>query len=369
MCHGPTLDQRQADRPADVRRRPHGGGVVKRLLSPKVLIGLVVVVAAMIYARMTMPVDLLHIQLPPEAIPGWHIGPLAITNTMIAIVQAELVVLFIGFLAVRNMQLVPTGLQNFVEAIVEFWESTSIQMVGERLTRQYMPLVLTIFLLVWAVNWSEMVPGYDSVGIAFEAEHGPEETVAETEAGAEEPADEAAAAEHAEAGPEHTLFEVERHVGGVALLGGRADPDDHGEGEAVEAVAFAPFFRVASSDLNFTLALALIAFTTIQLAGFRELGGGYLGKFFNFKEGPLGIFVGLLELVSELSRIISYAFRLFGNLFAGQVLLFVIPFLLPLFAPVPVFGLELFVGLIQAYVFAILTLAFVSQAIISHDHH
>jgi F-type H+-transporting ATPase subunit a len=116
------------------------------------------------------------------------------------------------------------------------------------------------------------------------------------------------------------------------------------------------------------LALAIIAFLAIEIAGFQALGLRYLSKFFTLKGFPLGTFVGLLEFVSEIARIISFAFRLFGNLFAGQVLLFVMPFLVPLFLVLPIYGLELFVGMIQGFVFAILTLAFMSQAVESHDH-
>lgn len=85
-------------------------------------------------------------------------------------------------------------------------------------------------------------------------------------------------------------------------------------------------------------------------------------------QGFLNVFVGLLEFVSELSRIVSFAFRLFGNIFAGQTLLFVMPFLIPLFLVLPIYGLELFVGMIQGFVFAILTLAFMSQAVEDHSH-
>lgn len=128
-----------------------------------------------------------------------------------------------------------------------------------------------------------------------------------------------------------------------------------------------PFFRAGSADLNTTLGLALIALLVIQYSGFKTLGAAYLKRFFNFS-GPIYFFAGILELISEFSRIISFAFRLFGNIFAGEVLLTVIAFLMPLFAPLPFLGLELFVGFIQALVFSMLTAVFLSLATIKTEH-
>ena len=99
---------------------------------------------------------------------------------------------------------------------------------------------------------------------------------------------------------------------------------------------------------------------------------GHAGKFINFREGPIGFFVGILELISEIARVISFTFRLFGNIFAGEVLLMAMGFLLPLIGLIPFLGLELFVGLIQAFIFAMLTLVFASMASVSHggdEHH
>ncbi len=120
---------------------------------------------------------------------------------------------------------------------------------------------------------------------------------------------------------------------------------------------FTPLFRSGTADLNTTLALAILVVLFIQIIGLRTFGVKYLKKFFNFTN-PVNFFVGILELVSELSRIVSFAFRLFGNIFAGEVLLAVIAFLIPIIAPVPFLGLELFVGFIQALVFAMLTSVF-----------
>lgn len=120
-----------------------------------------------------------------------------------------------------------------------------------------------------------------------------------------------------------------------------------------------PFFRSANSDLNTTLALALISVIAIQLSGIQKLGFlRHISKFFVFSKGPVQFFVGILEFIAELAKILSFSFRLFGNIFAGEVLLLIVMTLVPLLAPVPFFGLELFVGFIQALVFAILTLIF-----------
>ena len=134
-----------------------------------------------------------------------------------------------------------------------------------------------------------------------------------------------------------------------------------------------PFVRVPSTDLNMTLSLALIAFIMIQYIGFKALGIGYLTKFFNFGtlfKSPLGgidVAVGLLELIGDFAKILSFSFRLLGNIFAGSILLFVMSFLVPIL-PWPFFILEFFVGIIQALVFALLTAIFMNLATVSHHH-
>jgi F-type H+-transporting ATPase subunit a len=140
-----------------------------------------------------------------------------------------------------------------------------------------------------------------------------------------------------------------------------------------------PLFRSPSADLNFTIALALIAVVLSQYFGIRSLGSGYLKRFLDlggFKNGALvGIaqaFAGFLEFLGEFTKIISFSFRLFGNVFAGEVLLAVMAFLIPYIASLPFYGLELFVGFIQAVVFMMLTLVFFVNASSAHgaeEHH
>lgn len=126
---------------------------------------------------------------------------------------------------------------------------------------------------------------------------------------------------------------------------------------------FTPLLYPAATDLNITIAFAIIAFLTIEMAGVVALGlWKYGGKFLNFSS-PLAFIIGLIELISELARLISFSFRLFGNIFAGKTLLVVIIFFVPYIVPVPLYAFEVFVGFIQAFIFAILTLFFIKIAI------
>jgi F-type H+-transporting ATPase subunit a len=138
----------------------------------------------------------------------------------------------------------------------------------------------------------------------------------------------------------------------------------------MHASEFVPLFRAPTTDLNFTLALAFIAFFTIEITGIATLGFfKYAGKYVNLKS-PIGFAVGLIEFVSNLGRLISFSFRLFGNIFAGEVMVLVASYFLPYVLPAPLMGFEMFIGLIQALVFAMLTLFFIKLAIMDpHEAH
>jgi F-type H+-transporting ATPase subunit a len=130
-----------------------------------------------------------------------------------------------------------------------------------------------------------------------------------------------------------------------------------------EGEKFVPLFRSVNTDFNMTLALAFISFFVVEIAGLAILGTRkYAGKFFNFTS-LMGFAIGIIELFSELARIISFSFRLFGNIFAGEVLILVISSFLPIFLPVPLMAFEVFVGFIQAAIFSLLTLYFIKLAI------
>jgi len=132
---------------------------------------------------------------------------------------------------------------------------------------------------------------------------------------------------------------------------------------------FIPLFRSVNTDLNVTLALAIIVVLAIEIMGIIAVGFfRYAGKFFNFSS-PLNFVIGIIEFVSEMSRFVSFSFRLFGNIFAGEVLIAVVTFFAPYIVPVPLMAFETFVGFVQAAVFALLTLFFVKLAITPATEH
>lgn len=204
---------------------------------------------------------------------------------------------------------------------------------------------------------------------ASEEAHGEDASAESHEA--EAPAAEVAAAGEAEA-PASEAGEAE-HAEGEAAAAAKEGGHHATPGDPNVPWVITPFLRPPSTDLNMTIALALIAVVMVQVLGFRALGIGYLTKFFNFKTlftSPLGgidVAVGLLELIGEFAKILSFSFRLLGNIFAGSILLFVMSFLIP-FLPWPFFILEFFVGIIQALVFGLLTAIFMAQATASHGH-
>lgn len=137
-------------------------------------------------------------------------------------------------------------------------------------------------------------------------------------------------------------------------------------GKVVQESKTIPLLRGNNADLNATLALALISMTMVQVYGLRYLGlAAYLHKFINISN-PINFFLGILDIMSEFSKVLSFAFRLFGNIFAGEVLLTIVAFLVPVLASFPFLILEVFVGFVQALVFSMLTSVFFSMAVSHH---
>ncbi len=247
----------------------------------------------------------MNISFVPEHI--FSIGSVAISNSFIVSLIAMLVLIVIGYYSTRKMRLVPYGAQNIIEVIVELLYNMIAGVTGnDKQTRKFFPIIATIFLFVLVSNWLGLIPGVGSIIIN-------------------------------ETGP--------------------------------EGIIQVPIFRAGSADLNFTLALAIVSVFATQFFGIAALGIVRYGKkFFNFKN-PIAFFVGILELVGEVAKLMSFSFRLFGNVFAGEVLLLVITFLVPYVVPLPFYLLEVLVGVIQALIFSMLTLVFLKAATMAHDEH
>ena len=270
-----------------------------------------------------------HVALSGEPLVpgGWF------SNTLLTTLLVDIVILVLAYLAGSNMKLVPSGLQNAVEALLEYLYNLAESVAGSRATT-FFPWAATIFLFVLVSNYFGMLPGVGSIG----------------------------------------FFHIEEHAsaplaGQLAMADGKLLLAEEGEAHGPH---FVPLFRSPSADLNVTFALALATMVMVQVHGVRALGAGYFRKFWNptgdgFMKG-INIFVGILEAVSEVSRILSFAFRLFGNIFAGEVVLATITFLVTFLVPIPFYALEILVGAVQALVFAMLALVFFTMATISHGH-
>lgn len=268
---------------------------------------------------------------------------LPITNSLIMTVLVDLLLLASIIFGARNMQLIPRGFQNFIELIVEGFYNFA-QSVDRKNVAKFFPICAAIFFFVLYSNYFALVPGVGSIGVCRDTHA----TEGEAHAAEGEAATPSAAAPKEKA-PPSAIF---------SALPGYCE-----KGHVI------PILRSPSADLNVTLAWALVAVFFIELFGFQALGIGYLGKFFNFKEGAMGAFVGILELISEFVRIVAFSFRLFGNIFAGEVVLGVMAFLFAYLLPLPFYGLELFVAFMQAFIFSVLTLVFMSLATLAHGGH
>ncbi len=248
----------------------------------------------------------IHISLAAHTL--FEVLGVPITNTtLMGILVSAVLIAGAAYLG-KNIARIPGRAQACAESILGSLIGYVEEILGSReLALRYVPLLTTLFLFILLGNWFELVPGVESLLVT------PATSVAEA-----------------------------------------ASPT---------GVAQVPLFHPLTTDLNTTIALALIVFVVIEAAGVRAHGlRTYLGKFFNFRS-VLGFFVGIIELISEFARLISFSFRLFGNMFAGSTLIMVMVYFAPYLAPVPLMLYEVLVGVIQAAVFTLLTLFFIKLAV------
>ena len=259
-------------------------------------------------------------QLPAETV--FHLFGFPITNSIIATWITMVILVGVSLLVSRRMKIVPKGLQNLVEYAIEALFNFCKRVAGDENGRRFFPVVATIFLFVVFNSWLSLLPGFGSISVV------------------------------------------------------------NAEGHHVELL------RGANTDINMPLALALVSFVFIEFYGLKMLGFSYIGKFIRAKQfvkglgqlvrgkvksglgglffGAIDIFVGTLEAMSEFIRVVSFTFRLFGNMTAGEILLLVTAFLVPWVFAMPFYGLELLVGFVQALIFSGLTLVFLTVAVASH---
>lgn len=257
--------------------------------------------------------------------PVAHIGGFTVTNSLINSWMAVAILVIFFVLAGKKMKKIPRGIQNLFEIILEQALSLADSITGNRKkSEKLLPITLALFLFILVNNWLGLLPGMGTIGFV------------EEEGG-------------------HNLF--------------------------------IPFFRGGTADINTTLALALIAVVGSHVMGVITVGAwGHLNKFVNLKAlaeipgkikndvsivlvNPIKAFVGIVEFIGEIAKIASLSFRLFGNIFAGEVLLASMMALFAFFLPLPFMFLEIIVGLIQALIFSLLTLVFMTIAMESHEEH
>lgn len=295
-------------------------------------------VVLLLIASFLLPVDPPHVSIAAE--PLFQVGPRWFTNSLLTTLIVDIILIVMALAARASIKEIPTGFGNFIEFVVEALYNLTESVAGKN-ARKFFPWVATIFFFVIVSNYSGLIPGVGSIGVYHEEAH---------------------------------VAEVDHAGGGEVVVTTEGEEVHVEEGAEEHHAPFVPLFRPPSADLNVTFALALITMFMVQFWGVQALGAKYFTKFFNFNTGKgamRGIFAfsGILELVSEFAKIISFAFRLFGNVFAGEVLLAVMAFLVAFLVPVAFYGLELFVGFIQALVFMMLAVVFFSTSVISHGDH
>lgn len=334
----------------------------KRLIIPAAIL---VFLVGFIFLRGPTP----HIAIAAETLT--KVGPVNLTNTMFTGWVVVAVIALGLFLVTRKWTLVPSGIQNWAEAAFESFYDLVTNIAGEKNGRRFFPVIATIFFFIVISNWMSLLPGFATIGwVGHEddpavqiEEHGYVHGIIFEKWGPFNVVPPSGPGNLRVTSDENTIDSDEPHDEAVEKY-------ETAVAEGKKVGLLIPLFRGINTDLNTPLAIAIAAIIAIEWWGISTLGFfSYGSKFFNFR-GPIDFFVGILELVSEIVRLISFTFRLFGNMFAGEVVILMFLFLTPLILTLPFYGLEIFVGAIQAFIFSMLTLVFAVMAVTGHgDGH
>jgi F-type H+-transporting ATPase subunit a len=256
--------------------------------------------------------------------PIFHVGSFPVTNSLMNSWIVVLIVLILSLVIKSKIRQIPRGIQNIFEYVIDMFLGMFDSITGSReRSLKFFPLVFCFFIFILISNWMGLLPGIGSIGQVV---------------------------------------------------------SEHGE------KIFIPYFRGGTADLNTTLSLAIIGVVASHIFGIVAIGGwNYLNKFINIKAfleiprkvmkdptilivNPIKAFVGIIEIIGEVAKIASLSFRLFGNVFAGEVLLASMSALLAFGLPIPFMFLEVIVGLIQALIFSMLILAYLTMNTTAEEH-
>jgi len=342
------------------------------LKNPRIWIAVIVAIAAGVAAKIFLPFSAQAVRasvaIAPEILFNvrdiFNVGDFDVTPTLITSVIVFILLIGFAFISTRNMQLVPSGAQNVMEVVIEQLVNLFEGIAGP-MWRKFFTIAATIFLLVIVSNFVGLIPGAGSIGVIRVDEEKLHMKVIGNQI-------------HFQDDKTH-----EYTPSGIFILGDApeflhpislADKNAEARGEHPEEhAALAPFLRAPTSDINLPLAIALVSVIMTQVYGMQKQGLKYWSRFFSFGKllkgdiafGLIDVFVGLVELISEIGKIVSFTFRLFGNIFAGEITLLIMAFLF-LLLPFPFVLFEFFVAFIQAFVFAVLTMAFMRIATAEH---
>lgn len=331
-----------------------------------ILGGLIATVAAVLFSLLVLA--------PPKPLIVIHgenlatVGPLDILNTVLSAWVIIIILLIVCFMAVRKIALIPSGFYNFFESVIEGIYSFVTGIAGEQNGRRFFPLIATFFIYIAFANWMSLTPVFNSIGSYVELH-------------AEEDAFHAEAVVFTDSGGISLIMpgaeSVELHADDCAE-GAAGDEcrhhaievaeEEYASGENEKLGVLFPYLRGINTDLMTTLSFAIMSAIFVEYWGISSQGFfRYMSRFFTLKS-PIAFFVGILEFIAELARLVSFSARLFGNMLAGEILIFVMTFLVGAAAPILVvfYGLEVFVGAIQAFVFGALTLVFAMLATAGH---